>query len=212
MKKIVFTLLALCFLLLSKAQSTTDTSMRATAVAVCDCLGKANITDKSTTEQMQQAFLNCIITSAPDFIAKIGSNGNDLNAAQEIATQLGMEMIKINCPAFMKIANAMMNDDSNGLQLTMPSTVETEKVESTDGVVINVEEKDFVYIKVKTTAGRELNFIYYNYVPGSDDWIKDPVTKLKNKNVSLSYTENEVYQPKFKQFMNVKQIKTLTIK
>jgi len=57
-----------------------------------------------------------------------------------------------------------------------------------------------------------LTFIYYAYVPGSDDWIKDAFTKLKNKNVSISYVESEVYQPKYKQFMNVKEIKTLTIK
>ena len=74
-----------------------------------------------------------------------------------------------------------------------------------------MEERDFTYITVKTTAGRELSFMYYEYVPGSDNWIKNAAS-LKNKTVSLSYTETEVYQPKFKQFMNVKEIKTLTIK
>ena len=53
--------------------------------------------------------------------------------------------------------------------------------------------------------------MYYEYVPGSDNWIKN-VASLKNKKVSVSYVETEVYQPKFKQFMNVKEIKTLTIK
>ena len=96
--------------------------------------------------------------------------------------------------------------------MTMPSQVQTETVESADGVVTKIEERDFTYITLKNTAGRELTFIYYSYVPGSDDWIKDAVTKLKNKNVSISYVESEVYQPKYKQFMNVKEIKTLTIK
>ena len=102
--------------------------------------------------------------------------------------------------------------NGGGFEMTMPAQVQTEKVESTDGTVIKVEERDFTYITLKTAAGRELNFIYYSYVPGSDEWIKDPTTKLKNKNVTLSYVESEVYQPKFKQFMNVKQIKTLTIR
>src|SRR5580765_8266426 len=108
MKKIISSLLALGLFLVATAQSNNpDTSMHATAVAVCDCLTKANITDKSTEEQMQQAFLNCIFTSAPDLITKIASSGEDYaTAGQELATKLAMEMLKSNCSAFTKIAGA----------------------------------------------------------------------------------------------------------
>ncbi len=212
MKKILFSLFTLAIFITANAQSAKDTSIHATAIAVCDCLGKSHISDSSTTEELQQAFLSCL-TSSPGFLAKV-MEGGDMEAGQQIATELGMEMMKINCPSFIKIATAMAANGSDGLDLTIPETaqVETQKAESIDGTVVNVEEKEFTYITVKTTSGRELNFIYYNYVPGSDEWIKDPATKLKNKNVSLSYVETEVYQPKFKQFMNVKQLKTLTIK
>lgn len=213
MKKILSSLFAVAIFLTANAQSGKDTSMHATAIAVCDCLGKSHISDSASATELQQAFLKCL-TASPDFLAKVMAGG-DMETGEQIATELGMELMKMNCPAFMKIATAMaMNGDADGFDLTMPAQVgvETEKAESIDGTVINIEEKDFTYITVKTTTGRELNFIYYNYVPGSDDWIKDPVAKLKNKNVSLSYVEAEVYQPKFKQFMNVKQIKTLTIK
>ncbi|HEX5155146.1 MAG TPA: hypothetical protein VFW07_27065 [Parafilimonas sp.] len=212
MKKIIFALLALMFFLHGTAQSTTeDTSMHATAIAVCDCLTKANLAEDASEEKIQQAFLNCLFTSAPDLVGKIAGSGDDYMAAsQELGTKLMMEMMKNGCPAFMKLATAMA--DGGDMQLTMPSQVQTVKLESTDGTVVKVEERDFTYITLKNTAGRELIFIYYSYVPGSDDWIKDAVTKLKNKNVSISYVESEVYQPKYKQFMNVKEIKTLTIK
>jgi thymidine phosphorylase len=218
MKKAIFSFFALTLFLAARAQSgTNDTSLHASAIAVCNCLEKANITDKSSEQEMQMAFLNCITTSAPELIAKIASSGEDFaTAGQEIGTKLAMEMLKNGCPAFAKIAGAMAmssGDDSDSeMQLNMPSQVETETVESTDGVVTKVEERDFTYITVKTTAGRELTFIYYRYVPGSDDWIKNATIALKNKKVALSYVESEVYQPKFKQFMNVKEIKTLTIK
>lgn len=212
MKRIYFFLAASISFFTATAQNNNDTSMNKTAVAVCDCLGKANITENTSEMQMQQAFMNCIISSAPDLFEKITSSGDDyMTAGQEIATKLVMEMMKNGCPAFTKIAGAMANG-GDGFEMTMPAQVQTEKVESTDGIVVKVEERDFTYITLKTTAGRELSFIYYSYVPGSDEWIKDPATKLKNKNVTLSYVESEVYQPKFKQFMNVKQIKTLTIK
>jgi hypothetical protein len=216
MKKVYFPLIALTFFLAAGAQdTTTDTSIHATAIAVCDCLTKANITDNSTEEQMQQAFLNCIFTSAPGLITKIVSGGEDYSkAGEELGTKLAMEMLKNGCPAFAKIAGAMAmsQGDSNDFQMALPSQVETATVESAEGIVVKVEERDFTYITVKTTAGRELAFIYYRYVPGSDEWIKNATAALKNKNVSLSYIESEVYQPKFKQFMNVKEIKTLTIR
>ena len=211
MKKILVSLLAIVCFISVKAQSTEDTSMHATAVAVCDCLGKSGITDSSSAQEMQQAFLTCI-TSSPGFLTKVMAGG-DMDGAEKIATDLAMELMKINCPSFMKMAMSMAASGEDELSFGLPSTpqVKTENAESAAGTIVNVEEKDFLYITLKTAAGRELNFIYYTYVPGSDDWLKDPVTKLKNKNVSLSYINTEVYQPKFKQFMNVKQIKTLTI-
>lgn len=212
MKKSLLLFTALIAFYFSQAQAS-DTSIHTAAVAVCDCLGKANISDQTSQEQMQQIFLNCVIKSAPELMTQIAASGEDYaTAGQEIATKLAMEMLKTGCPAFSKIATAMAMNGGGDMGMQMQATPRVEAVESTDGVVTKIEEKDFTYITVKTTAGRELNFIYFNYVPGSDEWIKDPATKLKNKNVSLSYVETEVYQPKFKQFMNVKEIKTLTIK
>lgn len=217
MKKTSFYILAVCLLINSviKAQST-DTSMQKSAVAVCDCLSKSKIDNSSTPEQLQQIFLGCILSSAPDLVSKIIANGQDnQQAAEQIATNLALEMVKNGCPAFQKIATAMMGSGNDTMQMEMPMQMQmqskVENAQSIEGTVVNVEERDFIYITIKTTAGRELSFMYYEYVPGSDNWIKNAAS-LKNKKVSLSYVETEVYQPKFKQFMNVKEIKTLTIK
>jgi hypothetical protein len=213
MKKIIFPLIVLSFCFNAKSQ---DTSLSKAAVSVCDCLTKSKIEEKSSPEQMQQVFLNCMFTSAPDLISKIVSSGEDYQkAGEEIGTKLAMEMMKNGCPAFTKIASAMAmsgGDDAADSLLSNPTNSSAEETQSIQGTVTKVEERDFTYITIKTTAGREQTFIYYRYVPGSDEWIKDAVTKLKNKNVSLSYVESEVYQPKFKQFMHVKEIKTLTLK
>jgi len=216
MKKLSIYIITTCLFFTIKLNAQTDTSMQKDAVAVCNCLSKSKIDNNSTPEQLQQLFLSCILSSAPDLVSKIISNGQeDQQAAEQIAMNLSLEMVKNGCPAFQKIATAMMGSRGmDTMQMEMPMTMpsEVETAQSIDGTVVNVEEKDFLYITVKTTTGRELNFLYYEYVPGSDDWIKDATTKLKNKNVAISYVETEVYQPKFKQFMNVKEIKTLTIK
>ena len=215
MKKISIYILATCLFFTAKTNAQTDTLMQKSAVAVCDCLSKSKIDNNSTPEQLQQIFLGCIFSSAPDLVTKIIANGQDnQQASEQLATNLALEMVKNGCPAFQKIAAAMMGGGNDTMQMEMPMTMpsKVETAQSIDGTVVNVEEKDFTYITIKTTAGRELTFLYYEYVPGSDDWIKDAATKLKNKNVSVSYVETEVYQPKFKQFMNVKEIKTLSIK
>jgi len=86
-----------------------------------------------------------------------------------------------------------------------------ESLKSADGVVTKVEEKDFLYITVKTTAGREITLIYLDYVDNSDDWVKDAPTKLKDKKVTVQWVEEEVYQPKLKDFSNVKKLRELRI-
>jgi len=216
MKKLSVYIITACLLLSFKSKAQSGDTLHKAAVAVCDCLTKSKIVDNSTPQQVQQIFLQCILTSAPDLVTKMISNGQEnMQAAEEIATNLAMEMMKNGCPAFTKIATAMMGSTGGDtMQMEMPITMpsQTQSAQAADGVVTNVEEKDFLYITVKTMAGRELNFIYYAYVPGSDEWIKDPVAKLKNKNISLSYVETEVYQPKYKQFMNIRELKTLTIK
>jgi hypothetical protein len=87
-----------------------------------------------------------------------------------------------------------------------------ESVKSADGVVTKVDEKDFLYITVKTTAGREMTLIYLDYVDNSDDWVKNAATKLKDKKVTVQWVEKEVYNPKLKDFTNVKELKELRIK
>ncbi|MBS1747983.1 MAG: hypothetical protein JST21_17605 [Bacteroidetes bacterium] len=213
MKKLSILFFTIFLFTVSNAQ--TDTSMDKTATAVCDCLEKAGLTDKSTQSEIQNAFMNCVMASAPELMTQIMASGEDYTTAgQEIGTKLVMALMKNNCTAFTKIASAMAAN-GGGFEMTLPgnnSGISQEKTETVDGVIINVEERDFTYVTLKTTEGRELVFMYYKYVPGSDNWIKDPLKLLKNKNVSLSYTESEVYQPKYKQFMYIKEIKTLTIK
>jgi len=209
MKNFLTTLfLIVVFVGYTRAQG--DTSLHKAAIEVCDCLTKANLGTNVTQEQLQQAFLSCVLTSAPDLITQIVSSGEDYEkAGEEIGTKLSIELMKTGCPAFTKIAASMASQNGEGIsiQTDKPAVLQT-----AEGTVTKVEEKDFTYITVKTTAGRELTFIYYAYVPDSDDWIKDAANKLKNKKVSVSYIETEVYQPKFKEFMNVRELKSMTVK
>ena len=101
---------------------------------------------------------------------------------------------------------------SGGIALGNNENKEEESLKSADGVVTKVDERDFLYITVKTTAGREITLIYLDYVDNSDDWVKNAATKLKDKKVTVQYVEKEVYNPKLKDFSDVKELKELRIK
>ena len=61
----------------------------------------------------------------------------------------------------------MMGSENDTMQMEMPMQMQSkvETAQSIDGIVTKVEERDFTYITVKTTAGRELTFIYYDMCP-----------------------------------------------
>ena len=88
------------------------------------------------------------------------SSGDDVNkASEELGTQLAMEMLKNGCPAFAKIAGSLAMGGGGDLNLDESSKPDVE-TQSIEGIVTKIEERDFTYITIKTTAGRELLFIY----------------------------------------------------
>jgi hypothetical protein len=215
MKKIVslITFLVACFAV--KAQNNKDTSVQKTAVSICNCLEKNHMENAKDQAEMQSIFLQCMLDSAASAMSEIASNANNgdiQQASQEFAQKIAMELVKMNCKPFMQMS-VKLAQGSGGITFgNNENKDEVESVKSVDGTVTKVDEKDFLYITVKTTAGRELTFIYLDYVDNSDDWVKNAATKLKDKNVTVQYVEKEVYNPKLKDFSNVKELRELRIK
>jgi hypothetical protein len=197
-----------------KAQNDQDSSIKKTAVSICNCLEKNHAGEAKDQAAMQSIFLQCMLDSAASTMSEIvmnAPNGDYQKASTEVAQKIALELAKMNCKPFMQMSMKF----SQGGSIPM-GDLENKKdegfVKSTDGVVTKVDEKDFLYITVKTTAGREMTLIYLDYVDNSDDWVKDAATKLKDKKVTVQWVEREVYNPKLKDFTNVKELKELRIK
>jgi hypothetical protein len=155
---------------------------------------------------MQQVFFKCIMDSASEKIADVMSGGtvaNPENVAEEFGTRLAVEMLNSGCKPFVQMSLKLGKNSSN-------SGNKSSVIKTAEGEVIKVEERDFLYISVKTDAGREISLIYMSYVPGSDEWLKNP-DMLEHKKVSVKWTETESYQPKLKEFVNIREIKELHI-
>jgi len=209
MKKILGLTISVLVCFIVKAQDKKDSSVKKTATSICNCLEKNHMESAKDQTEMQQIFLQCMLDSAAsvmgDAILNSG-NGDYKQAGEEFAQKIAIELVNSGCKPFMQMSLKLAQGGGLG-----ELNKEDVSLKSSDGVVSKVEEKDFLYITVKTSAGREITLIYLDYVDGSDDWIKDAQNKLKDKKVTVKWTEEEVYQPKVKDFTNVKMLKELRI-
>jgi len=197
-----------------KAQNDQDSSIKKTAVSICNCLEKNHAGEAKDQAEMQSIFLQCMLDSAASTMSEIvmnAPNGDYQKASTEVAQKIALELAKMNCKPFMQMSMKFSQGGSISMG-DLENNKGEESVKSADAVVTKVDEKDFLYITVKTTAGREMTLIYLDYVDNSDDWIKDAATKLKDKKVMVQWVEREVYNPKLKDFTNVKELKELRIK
>ena len=195
------------------AQDKKDTSIKKAAVSICNCLEKNHVQDAKDQAAMQAIFFQCMIDSASGIMGDLvmnSENGDYQQAGEEFGQKIAMELVKSGCKPFMQMSMKLAQGGQN-LSMENNDTKQEESLKSADGVVTKVEEKDFLYITVKTTAGREITLIYLDYVDNSDDWVKDAPTKLKDKKVTVQWVEEEVYQPKLKDFSNVKKLRELRI-
>ncbi len=199
MKKV---LLIACLVLFNKAYSQQDT-LEKVAHSICDCLAKNKKEVQSETE-FEAIITKCIMDSAGEFVfSKIANaDGNGDQRGYEFGKQIGIELVKIGCKSFIDMSVKVAEGKK-------PNTSNENSIKSAEGEILAVEEKDFLNLTIKTSAGRTYNFIYYSYVPGSDAWIKTASISLKGKKVKVSWKENETYQPKAKDFITVKEITAL---
>jgi hypothetical protein len=213
MKQLLSLLFCLIICLVTEAQDKKDTSVKKVAVSICNCLEKNHVENVKDQGEMQAIFLQCMIDSAASVMGDMvtnSENGDYQQAGEELGQKIAMELVRSGCKPFMQMS---MKIAQGGGSISLGNTdKEEESVKSADGVITKVEEKDFLYITIKATTGREMTFIYLDYVDNSDDWVKNAATKLKDKKVSVQWIEKEVYQPKLKDFGNVKMLKELRIK
>jgi len=217
MKKIFNIIFCIAITFTVHAQTDKDSSIKKAAVSICNCLEKNHIEDAKDQAEMQSIFLQCMLDSASFVMGDILSNaenGDYAKAGEEFGQKIAMELVKSGCKPFIQMSMKLSQSGGNLSfgNLGEENDKEESSVKTVDGLVTKVEEKDFLYITVKPATGREITLIYLDYIDNSDDWVKDAPTKLKDKNVTVQYVEEEVYQPKLKDFGNVKKLKDLKIK
>lgn len=185
-------------------KSPMDSSSKKTALAICNCLSKQDLDKVTNEEKMQQVFIKCMLDSAAEAFSEVLQKEDTKAAGEELGKKVAMDLVSIGCSSFINLA--VKAAKANG----QSGVAASEEAKTMEGTVINVEEKDFLYVTIKSKTNREYRFIYLTYVPASDSWIKN-ATKLNGKKVQIQWSETEVFQPKAKIFTQLKQIKSLKL-
>ena len=84
------------------------------------------------------------------------------------------------------------------------------EIKSVSGVFQRLEGQLFTALVIKTKAGKEEKLWWFQFFEGSDELVKSPAS-LAKKNMTIKYTEMEVYDSKLKEYRTIKVIKGLAL-
>ena len=119
---------------------------------------------------------------------------------EKISKKIGQESARA-CPKFLEFIQ-------NNLEEIKDSDKE-EEMKSVSGIFQRIENNLFSVLVIKTKTGKEEKLWWFQFFVGSDLLIENPAA-LSRKNISATYTEMEVYDPKLKDYRSIKVINSLT--
>jgi hypothetical protein len=203
----LLTCLAFLLTLTGFAQSTPQaapkSTLNKTVDTICNCLNKQTFTS-TDKKQLEQAITTCFTSAGMEGLIVLaeerGLDITDEKAMEGLGIEIGKELIKQKCDAFIKLS--MM-----GIEEEIEREEEhTKSLQSTSGTLLRVDAKDFRYVVLKDKNNREQSFLWYGYFNGSDDFTGEKIKKLVGKNVTITWVEKEVYKPAVNQYIKIKEI------
>jgi hypothetical protein len=162
----------------------------------CVELEKLKLSDEFNEENMQKIGLAMlpVITKYNEQIKKeLGIAMESQEDYKKVGELIGQDAA-LTCPKFRKMTENMLENQ-----------IETnEATETLECTFVGIDNSGTVAcIRVKEASGRELKIWWMEYFEGSDALIKTPEL-MKNKKVSITYIEREIYEPKNKDYVKVK--------
>jgi hypothetical protein len=194
----------------ARAQEKSDSiELAKAAKAVCNCITKRQLAEISDGKKLEGEFVLCMLDSAGSVFMTLMMNeeeGGMEKAGEELGKKVAFEMMRQGCPDFLKISMRLAGGGD-----AEPTKNAEEETTEVNGKVSQVTETDFLVLQLKSEAGREYKVFYLRYVPDSDDWLKDP-RKLIGKTVEAVLVNREYYDPISKNFVVMKELKSLKIR
>ena len=120
---------------------------------------------------------------------------------EKISEKIGREAA-IGCPKFLGFIRNNIDD--------INADDDDSNIKSVSGTFQRLEVQLFTALVIKTKAGKEEKLWWFQFFEGSDELVKDPA-HLAKKNLTIKYSEMEVYDAKLKEYRTIKVLKNLAI-
>ncbi len=170
---------------------------------ICDCITNLDHTQIQNTQSAEKAFQNCF-TGQANLILSLAEERNvelnDQQAMKMLGTDIAKNLMRENCPGFMKLAIAMANEQ----EANQPMNGVTE------GRLKRIDTKDFNYFVITDDTNKERTFIWLRQFSGSDAFVGN-ASKFVGKKVRINWQEIEVFVPSAKNYFNIKEVTELQV-
>ena len=121
---------------------------------------------------------------------------------EKISEKIGREAT-VGCPKFLEFIK-------NNIDQINDVADDDDDTKSISGTFQRLEGQLFTALVIKTKAGKEEKLWWFQFFEGSAELAKGPAS-LAKKNLTIKYTEMEVYDAKLKEYRTIKVMKNLTV-
>ncbi|MFI5137093.1 MAG: hypothetical protein ACHQIM_04645 [Sphingobacteriales bacterium] len=208
MKKVSLPLFILFFLFIQKSFSQSDrvagpAEMKLTD-SLCASLNKLDLSKIGNGKEAQSAFMDCFMKQSALFedVAAERHVAMDDNAAMhKIGVDIGKNLMKEKCDAFLKLAVKMAEKTTESDESSTGTTT---------GSFKRIDLKGFNYLVIDTENNTEKSFIWLRQFPGSEKFMNSNTAPTGTK-LKITWQEIEVYLPQAKGYYKVKEITGIDI-
>ena len=171
--------------------------------SLCATISRLDLSKINTAKEANSAFMDCFMKQSAMFedVAVERNVTMDDNAAMhQMGLDIGKNLLKEKCEAFLKLASIMAKKDKNN----------EESSGTTIGTFKRIDLKGFNYIVINDTNQSEKSYLWLKQFPGSEKFIDNAVS-YKGKQLKISWQEVEVYLPSAKGYYKIKEITAINL-
>ena len=158
------------------------------AKKACECIESRNLHEIENQEAATNQLGICLLDASKDYReALLRDHQLDLNKldmdGEKLGVLIGSRMAFVCAETLMSVAE----------------TEQTDVILSEGGEITAVEESPFVVFTLKDSSGKSSKFYWLTFVDSNLD-LQNSFSQLKGRKVSVEYMEQELFDPRLKEY------------
>jgi hypothetical protein len=170
----------------------------------CSCVSAIGEEEELNSTNLGLCILNEAVKFKEELLRDHNINMANIDVEGEALGRLvALEMLSV-CPDQLKrMVNARQNEPDAAAE-------EETSYYSVTGQVKSIQKSDFVSFSITNEEGKTSKFYWLTFIEGNFD-IQEEYPSLKGRNVEVTYSEIELYDPQIEEYRTFNVIDSLTI-